>query len=218
MGERLAALAEAGLPPGAQRRPRLRRGAALAAERVDGVTFTGSTATGAAIHAALGPTVGPARARRQQPRRRAGRRRPRPGGGGRGGLVLQPPARRAPADASSSPRRSTTSSSSGGAGPGLVLGPGDREGVTTGPLVTEDAVKAMAAVVEEAVADGAEVVVGGRAEGPDLEHGWFWSRRCSSGPGPACGSSTRRFGPVVGVEWVADLDEAWPGPTTRPTG
>src|SRR5690606_41111141 len=58
MGERLAAaLVEAGLPLGVLNVVHgFGAGAALVAdERVDGVTFTGSTATGAAIHAALGP-------------------------------------------------------------------------------------------------------------------------------------------------------------------
>ncbi|MFO7280459.1 MAG: aldehyde dehydrogenase family protein [Thermoanaerobacterales bacterium] len=227
MGERLAAaLAEAGLPPGVLNVVHgFAAGAALVAdERVDGVTFTGSTATGAAIHAALGP-----------------HRRAQLELGGNNPVVVLADAdldRAAAVVAASSFNLSGQACTGAGRilvaeevhdelvervaarARALVLGPGDREGVTTGPLVTEDAVKAMAAVVEEAVADGAEVVVGGRrGEGPDLEHGWFWEPTLLVGARPGMRLVDEEvFGPVVGVERVADLDEALARANDTPYG
>jgi aldehyde dehydrogenase (NAD+) len=221
MGDRLAAAFEAaGLPPGVLD---VVHGSAAGAhlvadERVAAVTFTGSLATGRKIHGAIG----------------LGRRAQLELGGKNPVVVL------ADADLDAAARvvaRSSfglTGQACTGAGRILVeatvhdelldrvvklaaahvLGPGDAEGVTMGPLVDEAAVATMEQAVARAVAEGATVVCGGeRASGGagDLARGCFFPPTVLTGAGAARGSALSRtevFGPVVGFEVVAGLDEA----------
>ncbi len=92
-----------------------------------------------------------------------------------------------------------------------VLGPGDRAGVTMGPLIDEQAMRTMADVVAAAEGTGAALRCGGaRAAGEDLEHGWFFPPTVLTEVRP--GSPLAReevFGPVIGFErFEGGLDEA----------
>jgi alpha-ketoglutaric semialdehyde dehydrogenase len=219
MGERLASAFEAaGFPPGVLN---VVHGSAAGAhlvadERVTAVTFTGSLATGRKIHGAIG----------------LGRRAQLELGGKNPVVVL--------ADADLDKAAQVVARSSfglsgqacTGAGRILVdaavhdelvdrvaklaaahvLGPGDAEGVTMGPLVDESAVATMEQVVAGAVAGGATVVCGGaRATDGELARGCFFPPTVLTGPGVARGSALSRtevFGPVIGFEVVSGLDEA----------
>jgi len=190
-------------------------GALLVADpRVAGVTFTGSTTTGRRIHAALGP----------------GRRGQLELGGNNPVVVL------ADADLTRAAQvvaRSTFSLSGQactGAGRILVadavhdelvervvdlaadyvLGHGLAKGTTMGPLVDEGSLHAMEAVVADAQAQGAKLACGGtRAEGGGLDHGWFFPPTLLVDVDPTSRVAAEEvFGPVVGVERVADLDAA----------
>ena len=227
MGERLAAaLVDAGLPAGVLSVVHgWDAGAHLVADpRVAGITFTGSTATGERIHRALGP----------------GRRAQLELGGNHPVVVLADadPARAAQVVAASA--FSLSGQACTGAGRVLVapelhdelvervvalaeahvVGPGDRDGVTLGPLADPAAVGRMAEVVAEAVGAGATVACGGAApEGDDLAHGSFWSPTLLTGVKPGMRVADEEvFGPVVGVEVVADLDEALARANDTPYG
>jgi aldehyde dehydrogenase (NAD+) len=91
-----------------------------------------------------------------------------------------------------------------------VLGHGLAEGTTLGPLVDEQARSAMEAVVADATARGATLVCGGRRpDGAGLDHGWFFPPTLLVDVDPASRVAAEEvFGPVVGVERVADLDAA----------
>ena len=217
MGEQLGeAFAEAGFPPGVVNTVHgMSAGADLVADhRVGAVTFTGSTATGSKIHDAVG----------------LGRRVQLELGGNNPVVVLAD----ADLDAAASVVAQSTFSLSGqactAAGRVLVadevhddllekvvakagehvVGNGRDPDVTMGPLVDETAVDAMARVVEAAVADGAEIATGGaRLTEGDLAHGWFFPPTILVDVAPEMGVACDEvFGPVVGFERVADLDEA----------
>ncbi|AMB59650.1 NAD-dependent succinate-semialdehyde dehydrogenase [Microterricola viridarii] len=89
---------------------------------------------------------------------------------------------------------------------GLSIGRGTEAGVTIGPLVSENAVESTAALVQDAIERGAELVVGGRRpEGP----GSFFEPTVLSGV--QAGSDILRneiFGPVVGIVTFGDEAEA----------
>jgi acyl-CoA reductase-like NAD-dependent aldehyde dehydrogenase len=189
MGERLgAAFAAAGFPPGVVNVVHgVRAGAHLVAdERVGAITFTGSLATGRVIHGAIG----------------LGRRVQLELGGKNPVVVLAD----ADLDAAALVVARSSFSLSGqactGAGRILVessvhdellervvalagrhvVGPGDREGVTLGPLVDPRAVAAMEAAVAGAVGDGATVACGGApATDDDLARGCFFPPTVLSG-------------------------------------
>ena len=90
----------------------------------------------------------------------------------------------------------------------LVVGDGLAEGTQVGPLITADALAAVCAVVDEAVADGARVVTGGgRASGAG--GGFFMEPTVLADVAP--GSRVVReetFGPVAPVVAYDDVDEA----------
>jgi acyl-CoA reductase-like NAD-dependent aldehyde dehydrogenase len=217
MGERLAAaFVDAGLPAGVLNVVHgFGAGAHLVAdERVGAISFTGSNATGQKIHRAIG----------------IGRRVQLELGGKNPVVVLAD----ADLDAAAAVVARSSFSLSGqactGAGRILVdrrvhddlvdrvvalasahvLGRGDADGVTLGPLVDDHAVDAMDAVVAQAVADGATVVCGGgRPEAPELAAGCFFPPTVLVDVRPGTALSCEEvFGPVIGVERVDGLDEA----------
>lgn len=217
MGERLAAaFDEAGFPPGVLNVVHgFGAGAHLVADRrVGAVTFTGSNATGAKIHAAMG----------------LGRRVQLELGGKNPVVVLADADLDTAADIVARSSFSLTGQACTGAGRILVadeihdalvekviakaaayvVGPGDRDGVTMGPLIDEHAVAAMDAAVAAAVAAGARVVTGGaRLAHGDLEHGCFYPPTVLVDARPEMALSCNEvFGPVIGIERVSGLEEA----------
>ncbi len=217
MGNRLAeAFEEAGLPAGVLNVVHgLAAGAHLVNDaRVGAVTFTGSNATGRKIHAAMS----------------IGRRLQLELGGKNPVLVL------ADADLDAAAEIVARSSFGGLAGQActgagrvlvheslhdallervvakagaLVLGPGDRAGVTMGPLIADSARDVVHAAVEQAVAEGAVIVCGGAPSDGELAGGSFYPPTVLTGVQP--GSALSRdevFGPVIGFETFTDLDEA----------
>jgi aldehyde dehydrogenase (NAD+) len=91
-----------------------------------------------------------------------------------------------------------------------VLGPGDRSGVTMGPLVDDSSVEAMERVVESAHDEGASVACGGRRpDDPDLAGGaWFMPTVLVDVAAQHQVAQNEVFGPVVGFERVDGIDEA----------
>ena len=91
-----------------------------------------------------------------------------------------------------------------------VIGPGDRPGVTMGPLIDERAVAAMGDAVATATDEGATVVAGGdRLDDDELAAGCFFPPTVLTAV--AAGTTMARqevFGPVIGFERVESLDEA----------
>lgn len=227
MGDRLgAAFDEAGFPPGVVNVVHgWDAGAHLVAdERLDAITFTGSTAVGARIHDAVG----------------LGRRVQLELGGNNPVVVLADADLAKAADIVARSSFSLTGQACTGAGRILVaeevhdelvervvalterhvLGAGDRDGVTMGPLVEERSRDRMEEVVAAAVEAGAEVVTGGRRpDAADLATGWFYPPTLLTGVSPDMSLSCEEvFGPVVGVEAVADLDDALKRANATPYG
>jgi acyl-CoA reductase-like NAD-dependent aldehyde dehydrogenase len=217
MGDRLAAaFIDAGLPPGVLNVIHgVSAGAHLVAdERVGAVSFTGSNATGAKIHAAMG----------------LGRRVQLELGGKNPVIVLAGADLEAAAAIVARSSFSLTGQACTGAGRSLVdasvydellqrvvaladayvIGAGDQPGVTMGPLIDEHAVAAMERVVAEAVADGAQVACGGRRpEGDQYEHGCFFAPTVLAEARPEMALSRHEvFGPVVGFERIEGIDQA----------
>jgi aldehyde dehydrogenase (NAD+) len=217
MGDRLAeALLEAGLPPGVLNVVHgFAAGAALVADqRVDAVTFTGSLATGRKIHAAVG----------------LGRRVQLELGGKNPVVVLADADLDAAAQVVARSSFNLSGQACTGAGRILaveevhdalvervvalagrqVLGRGDADGVTMGPLIDAHAVEVMEHAVAQAEADGAKVVCGGaRPDGDGLEHGCYFPPTVLTHVQPGTALSREEvFGPVIGFERVQDLDEA----------
>lgn len=217
MGERLAtAFLDAGLPPGVLNVVHgFEAGAHLVADqRVGAITFTGSTAVGRRIHDTS----------------RLGQRLQLELGGKNPVVVLDDADVEAAADVVARSSFSLTGQACTGAGRILVhesihdqlvdavvtraeryvLGAGDVDGVTMGPLIDERALGAMDAAVSTAVGDGATVVTGGvRAAGAGLDTGWFFppTLLVDVAPGSAL-ACEEVFGPVIGVERIGSLDEA----------
>ena len=227
MGERLGeAFDEAGFPPGVVNVVHgWDAGRHLVADdRVDAITFTGSTAVGARIHDAVG----------------LGRRVQLELGGNNPVVVLADADLAKAADIVARSSFSLTGQACTGAGRILVaeevhdelvervvalaerhvLGAGNRDGVTMGPLVEERARDRMEEVVADAVAAGAEVLTGGRRpDAEELAHGWFYPPTLLTGVDPGMALSCEEvFGPVVGVEVVADLDDALKRANATPYG
>lgn len=210
------AFAEAGFPPGVVNVVHGTEAGALlvADQRVAGVTFTGSTATGRRIHAALGP----------------GRRGQLELGGNNPIVVLADADLARAAQVVARSTFSLTGQACTGAGRilvadevhdelvervvdlagGYVLGHGLAEGTSMGPLVDEAARTAMEAVVADAEARGGKLACGGRRPtSGGLEYGWFFPPTLLVDIDPASRVAAEEvFGPVVGVERVADLDAA----------
>ncbi|HWM20603.1 MAG TPA: aldehyde dehydrogenase family protein [Ilumatobacteraceae bacterium] len=217
MGERLAAaFIDAGLPDGVLNVVHgFQAGAHLVAdERVGAITFTGSTATGRKIHAAVG----------------LGRRVQLELGGKNPIIVLADADLDAAAAIVARSSFSLTGQACTGAGRILVadaihdalvdkvvelagkhvIGPGDRAGVTLGPLIDAHAVDAMRTTVATAERDGAELACGGTAlDDDDLQFGCFYPPTVLTGVKSASELASREvFGPVIGFETFSDLDEA----------
>jgi acyl-CoA reductase-like NAD-dependent aldehyde dehydrogenase len=217
MGDRLAnAFQEAGFPPGVVNIVHGFDAGRFLVEDVDvdAVSFTGSTATGRKIHDAMG----------------LGRRVQLELGGNNPLVVLED----ADLDHAAAVVARSSFGMSGqactGAGRILVqasvhdelldrvvelarsqvLGSGLAEGTTMGPLVDESAIEGMQRAVQASVDAGARVVVGGeRATDGDLAHGWFWPATVLAEVEPTTHVACHEvFGPVVGFERVASLDEA----------
>ncbi|KAB1662187.1 NAD-dependent succinate-semialdehyde dehydrogenase [Pseudoclavibacter chungangensis] len=89
---------------------------------------------------------------------------------------------------------------------GFTIGRGTEEGVTIGPLVEDKAVDKVAELVDDAVANGATLVTGGkRVEGP----GSFFEATVLSNVTDATKIfSEEIFGPVLPIITFADEDEA----------
>lgn len=217
MGDRLAAaFIDAGLPEGVLNVVHgFSAGAHLVAdERVGAVSFTGSNATGAKIHAAIG----------------LGRRVQLELGGKNPVIVLADADLEAAASIVARSSFSLSGQACTGAGRILVdakvhdellervvaladqhvLGPGHRQGVTMGPLIDDHAVAAMERTVADAVADGAQIACGGRQPTDDeLAHGCYFRPTVLSGARPDMALSCNEvFGPVIGFERIDGLDEA----------
>ncbi len=217
MGDRLAAaFEEAGFPPGVVNIVHgFDAGRFLVEDdRVDGITFTGSTATGRRIHDAVG----------------LGQRVQLELGGNNPLIVLADADMDHAADVVAQSSFGLSGQACTGAGRILVhesvhdvlldkvvararahvLGNGMTDGVTMGPLVDERAVQAMEHAVEASAEAGAKVMVGGqRASGDGLEHGWFWPATVLVDVDPSTHVACNEvFGPVVGFERIASLDEA----------
>jgi len=99
----------------------------------------------------------------------------------------------------------------------LVVGPGDRPGVTLGPLIRDEHRRKVAGLIERGVSEGATLVADGRGY---LDRPGFFL-------GPTVLDDVRAdmsvgreeiFGPVLSVSAVADLDAAIAQTNTMPTG
>lgn len=217
MGDRLAgAIEEAGFPPGTINVVHGFGAGALtvADERVAAITFTGSTAVGRKIHAALG----------------LGRRSQLELGGNNPVVVLDdadPVAAAALVTRSSFAMSGQACTAAGRvivqagiyddvldlcvkSASRLAVGSGMADGIDMGPLIDERAVTTMAAAVAEAADAGARIATGGsRLTGDLYDHGWFFAPTILADVEPDMTvASTEVFGPVIGFEKVADLDEA----------
>jgi aldehyde dehydrogenase (NAD+) len=217
MGDRLAeAFVDAGLPPGVLNVVHgFAAGAHLVAHRdVAAVTFTGSTAVGHKIHDAS----------------HLGQRLQLELGGKNPVVVLADADIDAAADVVARSSFSLSGQACTGAGRVIVeeaihdelldavitragrhvVGAGDRDGVTMGPLIDERAVASMESAVATATDEGARVVAGGEpVRDSELAHGCFFAPTVLADVKP--GTTIAReevFGPVIGFERVGSLDEA----------
>jgi len=103
---------------------------------------------------------------------------------------------------------------------GIVVGPGDDEATTMGPLVSERQLRSVLGDVERALEQGAERVFGeGRLQQTPLDQGWFVS--------PVILAAVTRdmdiwnqevFGPVLAVSTVSSLAEAIDAANDSPYG
>jgi succinate-semialdehyde dehydrogenase/glutarate-semialdehyde dehydrogenase len=92
----------------------------------------------------------------------------------------------------------------------MVVGPGDRPGVTIGPLIDERAVEKVSEHVDDAVSHGARLLTGGaRLEGDDFAHGAFYEPTVLADvTGEMLISHEETFGPVAAVAPFETEDEA----------
>jgi succinate-semialdehyde dehydrogenase/glutarate-semialdehyde dehydrogenase len=87
----------------------------------------------------------------------------------------------------------------------VIVGNGLDDGVNCGPLIDEQALKDVSGLVDEAVGNGAEAVVGGRAVGGP---GYFYEPTVLSGVAPdAPITRAEIFGPVAPIIPFDDHDE-----------
>jgi aldehyde dehydrogenase (NAD+) len=211
------ALLAAGLPPAALALVQggAEAGAAVAADpRVTAVTFTGSTATGRAVHAAAGPT-----------------RRVQLEMGGKNPVVVMPDA---DLDRAAQIIVKGAFGLSGQACTGTsrvialapvyeallervaklaearVVGDGSRPGVDMGPLAADFQLRKVLDHVRTAQEEGAELVTGGtRLTGPDFDRGHFVSPAVFAGLTPGMRLTREEvFGPVLGFQRAGDFEEA----------
>ncbi|MFC5730361.1 MULTISPECIES: NAD-dependent succinate-semialdehyde dehydrogenase [Nocardioides] len=88
----------------------------------------------------------------------------------------------------------------------MKVGRGQDEGVEVGPLVDENAVASVTAIVEDAVARGAQVLTGG---GPVDGDGFFYAPTVLADvPADADAVTTEIFGPVAPITAFVEEDEA----------
>jgi succinate-semialdehyde dehydrogenase/glutarate-semialdehyde dehydrogenase len=92
----------------------------------------------------------------------------------------------------------------------MVVGPGDEEGVVIGPLINEAGVDKAEEHVQDAVAKGARVVVGGdRLTEGEFARGSFFAPTVLEGVTPDMLISTEEtFGPVAGISRFETEEEA----------
>src|SRR5688500_8421046 len=93
----------------------------------------------------------------------------------------------------------------------LKLGDGRRDGTDVGPLVNEGALKKVERYVDIGVADGADLLMGGRrAAGKGLEKGYFFEPTIFARVEPGMRIEQEEiFGPVLSVLRVDTPDEAF---------
>jgi aldehyde dehydrogenase (NAD+) len=93
----------------------------------------------------------------------------------------------------------------------LKLGDGRREGTDVGPLVNEGAVKKVERYVDIGVAEGADLLMGGRrAKGKGLDKGYFFEPTIFARVKPGTRIEQEEiFGPVLSVVRVDTPDEAF---------
>ena len=217
MGDRLGqAFVDGGLPPGVLNIVHgFDAGARLVeSDAVAAITFTGSTAVGRKIHASA----------------RLGQRLQLELGGKNPVVVLADADLDRAADVVARSTFSLSGQACTGAGRVLVedaihdqllaavieraarhvVGRGDHDGVTMGPLIDERAVAAMDAAVGTATGEGAHVMSGGaRLVDGDLAGGCFYAPTVLSEVKPGTTMAREEvFGPVIGLERVGSLDEA----------
>jgi succinate-semialdehyde dehydrogenase/glutarate-semialdehyde dehydrogenase len=91
----------------------------------------------------------------------------------------------------------------------MVIGPGDRPGVTIGPLIDEGAADKVAEHVDDAVRRGARLLAGGaRVEGGDYAGGAFFAPTVLADVSPEMLIAREEtFGPVAGVAPFDTEDE-----------
>jgi succinate-semialdehyde dehydrogenase/glutarate-semialdehyde dehydrogenase len=92
----------------------------------------------------------------------------------------------------------------------MVVGPGDRPGVTVGPLINEAGVDKAEEHVQDAVRRGARIVVGGgRLTDDEFARGCFFAPTVLEGVTPDMLISTEEtFGPVAGLTAFESEEEA----------
>ncbi|MDQ2958030.1 MAG: aldehyde dehydrogenase family protein [Actinomycetota bacterium] len=91
---------------------------------------------------------------------------------------------------------------------GMRLGPGLAPGTELGPLVTEEHLANVDRFVQQAIADGAELVTGGRRAGGALEAGYFYEPTVFTGVQDSMALARDEiFGPVIPVLAYDELDE-----------
>jgi len=92
---------------------------------------------------------------------------------------------------------------------GLRVGDGLEDGVDVGPVVSESARDRIRAAIEQAGADGADIVVDGRADADPAHPGAFVGPTILDNVQPGSDAACEEiFGPVVSIISVATLDEA----------
>jgi succinate-semialdehyde dehydrogenase/glutarate-semialdehyde dehydrogenase len=88
----------------------------------------------------------------------------------------------------------------------LVVGPGLEPDSQVGPLIDEPGLAKVTALVDDAVARGAEVLTGGRRK---RGRGYFYRPTVLTGVRPSSDlCATEIFGPVAAIQSFSDLDEA----------
>ncbi|OSM42338.1 aldehyde dehydrogenase family protein [Nesterenkonia sp. PF2B19] len=92
----------------------------------------------------------------------------------------------------------------------FTVGYGLDEGTRMGPLVNTDQFQQVHRYVEQAVVDGANVLVGGRPlDDPQLGEGTYYPATVITGVAPGSAMAVEEiFGPVLAVIPVADFDQA----------
>jgi aldehyde dehydrogenase (NAD+) len=90
----------------------------------------------------------------------------------------------------------------------LPIGDPYASSTLVGPLITEAHRARVDGIVQASIADGAHLVVGGRAP-QHLDHGWFYEPTLIDAASPADPSAQQEiFGPVITVLGYDNLDEA----------